>query len=92
MKKAHFLNDPIKNIVTIILLTVLAYMLTLSFYFSNGPAATFRYLFYPCFIALGTLTVYLASLLYFKKYNWIISLTGVSWMFYFSFLLNSNVL
>ena len=54
MKKEHFLNDPLKNIMAVILLTVFAYLLTLSFFFENILAGGLRYLFYPCYVALVT--------------------------------------
>jgi hypothetical protein len=88
MKKVHFLNDPVKNIMAVILLTVLAYLLTLSFFFNNIIAGGLQFVFYPCYVALITVSLYLLSLLYFKKYNWVISLTGITVMFYMAFLYN----
>ena len=88
MKKESFLNDPVKNIMAVILLTVLAYLLVLSFFFNNIIAAGLQFVFYPCYVALITVSLYLLSLLYFKRYNWVISITGIAVMFYMAFLYN----
>lgn len=91
MKKVHFLNDPVKNIMAVILLTVFAYLLTLSFFFQNILAGGLHYVFYPCYVALITVSLYLVSLLYFKRYNWVISMAGIAVMFYMAFMNNVNL-
>jgi hypothetical protein len=92
MKPLNYLNDPYMNVISVIVLTIISYILILSMNLSGKETEELINLFYPSLVAMGTLVVYFVSRLCFKKYNWLISCAGSVYMFYISILLNWNTM
>ena len=79
------LNEPKSNV----LLTVLSVMAsTLLLYFApimkTVGMAFIAIIWFPFAIGLGTIGIYYMSRMAFRKYNWVITVLGIAYMFFYA--------
>lgn len=81
MKLREHLNSPIKNILYLLLGTIIAVIIGFS---ANLPQSSNHGglipLIYPPIIAMGVIIIYLLSRIFTKKYNWIITMLAIVYM------------
>jgi len=71
------LADPKFNIILIFIFEIIGCAITFSVDYSGGGMAAVITKWVPAFIGLGTIIIYFGSLMFTKKYNWIITLVGI---------------
>jgi hypothetical protein len=78
---SKLLDNPKNNIIAIIIIEIIT--LTISFIanYSGSGIASIILKWVPALIGITTLLLYFVSRLFIKKYNWIISLIGILFMF-----------
>ena len=79
----NFLNNVKKNIFLIFFFTLLSSIISISAGISDSSGhGGFLILTYPLFISVITVIIYLTSRLFFKEYNWIITIIGIIYNVY----------
>lgn len=75
------LNNPKNNIIAIIVVEIITLSISFTADYSGDRIMSIILKWIPAIIGIATLILYFASLLFTKKYNWIISIIGVIVMF-----------
>ncbi len=75
------LNDPKFNILIIFIVEIITCSISFSANYSEASMAAVIIKWVPALIGLSTIFIYVVSRLFIQKYNWIISLIGIIFMF-----------
>jgi len=74
-------NNPKHNIIAIIIVEIITLSITFTIDFSGAGMVAIILKWIPALIGITTLLLYFVSRLFTKKYNWIISIIGIIYMF-----------